>query len=149
MVLYEVENAFLFYDRQYDMITFKWLGQVSDEEYRAALMTAYQKTVELGVTRWLTDSRVGIVVSLESQEWIINEFIPTFLSKSPLRRVAYLVSTDFFRREYVNKIKKSFSQYQIEVFEDAEVAKKWLTKMYSKKEDLENELRIKANQENN
>jgi hypothetical protein len=145
MVLYEVENAFLFYDRQYDMITFKWFGFVNDEEYRKALMVAYHKTMELGVTRWLTDSRVGIIVSLDSQKWVINDFIPNFLSKSPLRRVAYLVSTDFLRQEYVNKVKKTFNQYQIEIFEDAEVAKKWLTKMYSKKEDIENELRRQAN----
>ena len=145
MVLYEVENAFLFYDRQYDMITFKWLGFVSDEEYRTAVKIAYEKTVEFEVTRWLTDTREGKVVSLDAQKWMINDFIPNYISKSPLRRVAYLVAKDFFRQTYIDKVKNSFGDYQIEVFDDIEKAKLWLTKMYSKKEDIENELRRKAN----
>ena len=144
MILYEVENAFLFYDRQYDMITFKWLGLVSDEEYRTAVKIAYQKTVEFEVTRWLTDTREGKVVSVEAQKWMITDFIPNYISKSSLRRVAFLVSKDAFRQEYIDKVKNSFGSYQIEVFEEAKL---WLTKMYSKKEDIENELRIKANQE--
>lgn len=147
MVLYEVENAFLVYDSEYDMITFKWLGFVSEEEYRMAVTIAYEKTVEFGVTRWLTDTREGKVVSLEAQKWMLNDFIPNYISKSSLRRVAYLVAKDFFRQIYIDKVKSSFGDYQIEVFEDAEKAKNWLTKMYSKKEDIENELRIKANQE--
>lgn len=147
MILYEVENAFLFYDRQYDMITFKWLGLVSDEEYRTAVKIAYQKTVEFEVTRWLTDTREGKVVSVEAQKWMITDFIPNYISKSSLRRVAFLVSKDAFRQEYIDKVKNSFGSYQIEVFEDSKKAKLWLTKMYSKKEDIENELRIKANQE--
>jgi hypothetical protein len=149
MVLYEVENAFLFYDRQYDMITFKWLGFVSDEEYRTAVKIAYEKTVEFEVTRWLTDTREGKVVSLDAQKWMIKDFIPNYISKCSLRRVAFLVSKDAFRQEYIDKVKKSFEDYQIEVFDDAEKAKQWLTKMYSKKEDIENELRRKANQEGN
>ncbi|WP_375562973.1 STAS/SEC14 domain-containing protein [Bernardetia sp. OM2101] len=149
MVLYEVENAFLFYDRQYDMITFKWLGFVSDEEYRTAVKIAYQKTVEFEVTRWLTDTREGKVISLDAQKWMIKDFIPNYISKSSLRRVAFLVAKDFFRQEYIDKVKKSFGGYQIEVFEDAEKAKLWLTKMYSKKEDIENEARMKRNQEGN
>lgn len=146
MVLYEVENAFLIYDRQYDMITFKWLGFVSDEEYRMAVKIAYEKTIEFEVTRWLTDTREGKVISLDAQKWMINDFIPNYISKTSLHRVAFLVSKDAFRQEYINKVKKSFGDYQIEVFEDAEMAKKWLTKMYSKKEDIENEIRMKARQ---
>ncbi len=149
MVLYEVENAFVFYDRQYDMITFKWLGFVNDEQYRMAVKIAYEKTVEFEVTRWLTDTREGKVVSLDAQRWMINDFIPNYISKSSLRRVAYLVAKDFFRQTYIDTVKKSFESYQIEVFDDLEKAKLWLTKMYSKKEDIENELRIKANQESN
>ncbi|WP_291722218.1 STAS/SEC14 domain-containing protein [Bernardetia sp.] len=145
MVLYEVENAFLFYDRQYDMISFKWLGAVSDEEYRTAVKIAYEKTVEFEVTRWLTDTREGKVVSVEAQQWMLKEFIPNYIAKSPLRRVAFLVSKDIFRQEYIDKVKQSFDNYQIEVFEDPKKAKKWLTKMYSKKEDIENELRRQAN----
>ncbi|WP_338769956.1 STAS/SEC14 domain-containing protein [Bernardetia sp. ABR2-2B] len=145
MVLYEVENAFLFYDRQYDMITFKWLGFVSDEEYRTAVKIAYEKTVELEVTRWLTDTREGKVVSLDAQKWMIKDFIPNYISKSPLRRVAYLVSKDFFRQAYIEKVKESFDNYQIEVFDDPKKAKLWLTKMYSQKDDIENKLRRQAN----
>ncbi|WP_338793879.1 hypothetical protein [Bernardetia sp. MNP-M8] len=147
MVLYEVENAFLFYDREYDMISFKWLGAVADEEYRTAVKIAYEKTVELEVTRWLTDTREGKVVSTEAQKWMITDFIPNYISKSSLRRVAFLVSKDAFRQEYIDKVKRSFGDYQIEVFEDPKKAKLWLTRMYSKKEDIENELRIKARQE--
>ncbi len=147
MILYEVENAFLVYDSQYDMITFKWLGFVSEEEYRTAVTIAYEKTVEFGVTRWLTDTREGKVVSLEAQKWMLTNFIPNYIAKSSLRRVAYLVAKDFFRQVYIDKVKSSFGNYQIEVFDDSEKAKLWLTKMYSKKEDIENELRIKANQE--
>lgn len=149
MILYEVENAFLFYDRQYDMITFKWLGFVSDEEYRMAVKIAYEKTIEFEVTRWLTDTREGKVISLDAQKWMINDFIPNYISKTSLRRVAYLVSNDSFRQEYIDKVKKTFTNYQIEVFEDAQMAKKWLTKMYSKKEDIENEIRRKAREEGN
>lgn len=149
MVLYEVENAFVFYDRQYDMITFKWLGFVSDEEYRTAVKIAYEKTVEFEVTRWLTDTRKGKIISLDAQKWMIKDFIPNYISKSSLRRVAYLVAKDFFRQAYIEKVKNSFGDYQIEVFEDAEKAKLWLTKMYSKKEDIENEARMKRNQEGN
>jgi hypothetical protein len=145
MVLYEVENAFLFYDRQYDMITFKWLGFVSDEEYRKAVKIAYEKTVELEVTRWLTDTREGKVVSLDAQKWMIKDFIPNYISKTTLRRVAFLVSKDAFRQEYIDKVKNSFGDYQIEVFEDAEKAKLWLIKMYSNKEDIENELKRQGN----
>lgn len=147
MVLYEVENAFLVYDRQYDMITFKWLGFVSDEEYRKAVKIAYEKTVEYEVTRWLTDTREGRVVSLDAQKWMIKEFIPNYIAKSPLRRVAFLVANDYFRQEYIDKVKKSFKDYQIEIFDDPQKAKKWLTKMYSKKEDIEDELRRQNNQQ--
>ncbi len=149
MVLYEVENAFLIYDRQYDMITFKWLGFVSDEEYRTAVKIAYEKTIEFEVTRWLTDTREGKVISLDAQKWMIKDFIPNYISKTTLRRVAYLVSNDAFRQEYIDKVKKSFTDYQIEIFEDPEKAKKWLTKMYSKKEDIENEIQMKARQSRN
>ncbi len=149
MVLYEVENAFLFYDRQYDMITFKWLGFVSDEEYRKAVKIAYEKTVELEVTRWLTDTREGKVISVDAQEWMIKDFIPNYISKSPLRRVAFLVAKDFFRQAYIDKVKQSFDEYQIEVFDEPKKAKLWLTRMYSKKEDVENMEKIKKNREGN
>ena len=145
MVLYEVENAFVFYERQYDLITFKWVGKVSDEEYKTAVTLAYEKTEEFGVTRWLTDSRFGVVASKEAQEWIITDFVPNYLNKTTLRRVAYVVADNYNRKEYVNRLKSIFKYYQIEVFDDVEIAKKWLTRMYSKKEDIENELRRQTN----
>jgi uncharacterized protein YnzC (UPF0291/DUF896 family) len=147
MVLYEVKNAFLFYDRQYDMITFKWFGSVSDTEYRKALEIAYAKTIELDVTRWLTDSSTGVVISSDSQKWMINEFIPNYISKTPLRRVACLVNEDAMRKEYIDAIRSSFKNYQVEIFDDAQVAREWLTKMYSKKEIVEDEVKRKAKQE--
>ena len=147
MVLYEVENASLFYEKEHDMISFKWMGFVSDEEYRTAVTIAYEKTVELGVSRWLTDTRQGKVVSPDSQRWMIAEFIPNYISKSPLRRVAYLVAQDFFRQVYIDKVKRSFGKYQIEVFDDPVKARAWLTKMYSTKDDIENELRVEEEQE--
>ncbi len=149
MVLYEVENAFLVYDKEHDMISFKWLGFVSDEEYRAAVTIAYEKTMEYGVTRWLTDTREGKVISLDAQKWLINEFIPGYLSKSPLRRTAYIVAEDFFRQVYIDKVKRSFGKYQIEVFDDPIKAKAWLTRMYSTKDDIENELRVQERQGEN
>lgn len=147
MILYEVENAFLFYDREQDMITFKWFGTVSETEYRKALEIAYAKTIELGVTRWLTDSSTGVVISSNSQKWMINEFIPKYISKTPLRRVACLMNEDSMRKEYIDAIRGSFKDYQIEIFDDAQNARKWLTKMYSKKEDIENQERIKLRAE--
>ncbi len=146
MILYEVDNASVVYDSEHDMITFKWLGFVSDEEYRTAVTTAYEKTMQYSVTRWLTDTRKGKVISLEAQKWMITDFIPNYISKSPLRRVAYLVASDFFRQVYINKVKSSFGDYQIEVFDDAQKAKLWLTKMYSNKEDIENDLKRQASQ---
>lgn len=149
MVLYEIENASVLYDAEHDMITFKWLGFVDDKEYRAAVEIAYQKTIESGVTRWLTDTRKGKVISLEAQKWMIKDFIPNYISKSPLRRVAFLVAKDFFRQVYIDKVKKSFGGYQIEVFDNSEKAHLWLTKMYSNKEEIENEAKLKLMQEEN
>jgi hypothetical protein len=51
------------------------------------------------------------------------------------------------RKEYIDAIRGSFKDYQIEIFDDAQNARKWLTKMYSKKEDIENQERIKLRAE--
>ncbi len=132
MVLYEIENAFLFYDRQYDMITFKWLGLVGDKDYRKALEVAYIKTIELGVTRWLTDSRKGIASSQKSQQWIINEFIPNYLRQTPLQKIACIVGEDLMRREYIDAVCSVFDDYQVEVFDNSNIAKEWLIKISNK-----------------
>ena len=78
--------------------------------------------------RWLADLRGMNAILRQDEQWTVNEWFPT-LAKTGLKRMAILMSSDYFNQMSVDRIMQAATPempFAVAYFDDAEGALAWL-----------------------
>ncbi|MDJ0367267.1 hypothetical protein QMK33_19130 [Hymenobacter sp. H14-R3] len=84
------------YRADLNQIAGRWLRSVTEAELHAGYAAMRQAALHYGCGQWLVDSRRRVNLTLNSCDWVTNEFLPLVQQElaQPLR-VCFLVLPDY------------------------------------------------------
>ncbi|WP_207433474.1 STAS/SEC14 domain-containing protein [Sabulibacter ruber] len=126
-------NLDLTYDEDQKTAYAVWNGFLSTQEFREAVTKCVELMEEKGIVRWLADNRKMKVMRKADQIWFQEQIIPRIL-RSSVRRMATLVSEDFFNKLAVEQLMQrvgSLGHLAMHDFEDEASAMTWLMAPHS------------------
>lgn len=115
-------------DKEDRLIRLKWSGYAPSTEYRGILEDARMNVGLHQLERWLADLRGMNAILRQDEQWTVNEWFPT-LAKTGLKRMAILMSSDYFNQMSVDRIMQASTPempFEVAYFDDAEGARAWL-----------------------
>ncbi|MBK9286366.1 MAG: STAS/SEC14 domain-containing protein [Flavobacteriales bacterium] len=115
-------------DKEDRLIRLKWSGYAPSTEYRGILEDARMNVGLHQLERWLADLRGMNAILRQDEQWTVNEWFPT-LAKTGLKRMAILMSSDYFNQMSVDRIMQASTPempFEVAYFDDAEGALAWL-----------------------
>ncbi|MBL0034736.1 MAG: STAS/SEC14 domain-containing protein [Flavobacteriales bacterium] len=115
-------------DKEDRLIRLKWSGYAPSTEYRGILEDARMNVGLHQLERWLADLRGMNAILRQDEQWTVNEWFPT-LAKTGLKRMAILMSSDYFNQMSVDRIMQAATPempFEVAYFDDAEGALAWL-----------------------
>lgn len=125
---YQTNCVDLSYEEGHGMAFAVWKGFLSSQEFQEAALKCLDLIEEKGITRWLADNRKMKIIRQADQKWFVETIMPRIL-QSPLRRMATLVSEDFFNKVAVDQMIKRIGQagdLALRDFTDEKEAMAWL-----------------------
>jgi len=124
----EENYADVIYHKEIEIVEISWKSYTSDEVYKETLNTALNVIKENKIRLWLSDMTNAKVVSNAATEWAKNVFIPDAL-QAGVRKAAFVLSKDVFRRFYVDNIASTIlgTGAELKYFDDRNNAISWLT----------------------
>lgn len=125
--MYEKEYVSVLYNLKCGAVEVNWKGFATDSEYKEALMAANKIITQRRCTKWLSDMTYGKAVSNDTNKWVQTEFIPRAI-KQGIKKAAFIVSKDIFRKMYANSIKGVIeaSGATLKYFDNRDEAEIWL-----------------------
>ena len=115
-------------DKEDKLIRLRWSGYAPSTEFRSILGDARMNVGLHGLERWLADLRGMNAILRQDEQWTVNEWFPT-LAKTGLKRMAILMSSDYFNQMSVDRIMQASTPempFEVAYFDDAEGALAWL-----------------------
>jgi hypothetical protein len=104
----------------------QWQGYATSSQFRKIAESQLQLMEEYSYNKILTDNTNMKVVSMEDQEWIVNNWLPRAL-KAGYIACATITSKDYFSRIAIeNVITKVGDQLTVQYFDNVEDAADWL-----------------------
>ena len=110
------------------MIVLRWTGYAPSGTYRGILEDARMNVGLHNVERWLADLRGMNAILRQDKQWTVSDWFPR-LAKSGLKRMAILMSTDYFNHMSVDRIMQAATPempFAVAYFDDEEGARAWL-----------------------
>ena len=110
------------------MICLRWAGYAPSIVYRSILDDARMNVGLHQLERWLADLRGMNAILRQDEQWTVNDWFPT-LAKTGLKRMAILMSSDYFNQMSVDRIMQAATPempFAVAYFDDEEGARAWL-----------------------
>jgi SpoIIAA-like len=110
------------------LITLTWTGFAPSPVFRSILEDALLNVRLHKLSFWLADLRGMNAILRQDEQWSSNDWFPR-LANSGLRRMAILMSSDYFNQMSVERIMTNASPalpFEVRYFEDPEAARTWL-----------------------
>lgn len=105
-----------------------WRGYVPSAEFRRIMNEALVQATRLDVHRWFNDLRQMGAILQDDEKWTKEDWFPR-LARTNVRRMAFLMSTDFFNQMSVDRIMHAGTEIMplaVAYFGDEEEARAWL-----------------------
>lgn len=121
------EGAYI-HDYKLTIVTWKETKTIPTEVYRKMFSETLTFSEKTGVVNFVSDSRLGGVVSPEDRKWFQEVAVP-WAAKCGLKHAAIIMKKDPFKKYYMNTILKFVNRnasYDIKIFYDYDEALKWL-----------------------
>ena len=128
-ILLDKEYVEVAYIQKYKLIQVIWKGKkFTSEEYKEAFNVGldYSEKNNIRINIFISDTRKQGIVSPEDRKWFQKEAIPRAI-KTGLKRAAVVMSTNPFKRYYMNLIMKIINTFKLpmKLFSDYDSALKW------------------------
>ena len=109
-------------------IVVKWKDFATPEEYKKTVEFAYDEAVAHNCSNWISDMTQGKAVSIASTTWLKMEFIPRVASEGLIRKLAFLIDYNPFRKSFIDTIKESIlmSGIPFRSFKDKSEMENWI-----------------------
>lgn len=118
----------IYLDREHNLGKAIWNGFLTSEEYRQGAQICLDLIYNQSLSKWLADNRKMKAIRKQDQEWTLQYIFPK-LARSPLRKMATLVSEDIFNQMAIESmLTRSNSQilFDHHYFKDEITALLWL-----------------------
>ncbi|MFB9863136.1 hypothetical protein [Rufibacter immobilis] len=131
-IYYEAEGLVLSYDEGQQVAYAVWNGFLNSQEFREATLKCVELMEEKGILRWLADNRKMKAIRQADQQWFVDNILPRIL-RSPLLRMATLVSEDLFNKMAVERLLQRTGEVQLALrdFDSEAEAMVWLLSPFS------------------
>ncbi|RNI32445.1 hypothetical protein EFA69_03735 [Rufibacter immobilis] len=131
-IYYEAEGLVLSYDEGQQVAYAVWNGFLNSQEFREATLKCVELMEEKGILRWLADNRKMKAIRQADQLWFVDNILPRIL-RSPLLRMATLVSEDLFNKMAVERLLQRTGEVQLALrdFDSEAEAMVWLLSPFS------------------
>lgn len=133
--VFKSKSAHVTYDPSTRIIKIIWTGFVRLEDFKQAMLAAFDAFVINDAYHWLIDQTNRQAVSNDINEWVVKEIFPKMIEAAkPFTRTATVLSKDVFGRftmkTQATNLVETFQEKVIpfQYFENAEEAQKWLVK---------------------
>lgn len=110
------------------IITLKWRGYAPSPQFRSILEDALSNVRLHQLEAWLADLREMNAILRQDEQWCVNDWFPR-LAKAGLKRMAILVSSDYFNQMSVDRIMDAATPempFAVANFDDPVAALAWL-----------------------
>ena len=110
------------------LITLTWTGFAPSPVFRSILEDAMMNVRLHDLSFWLADLRKMNAILRQDEQWSTNDWFPR-LAASGLKRMAILMSSDYFNQMSVERIMNNATPelpFTVSYFEDADAARDWL-----------------------
>ncbi len=129
-VILENEFVEVAYIHDYKMAVVAWKNfvTITTEEYQRVFNEILDFTKSIGVVNFISDSRLGGVVSPEDRKWFQENAVPR-AAENGLKRAALVIKKDVFKKYYMNAILKVINRkenYETRIFYNYDEAFNWL-----------------------
>jgi hypothetical protein len=115
-------------DEDDKLISLKWSGYAPSKEFREILEEARANVATHGLKRWLADLRGMNAILRQDEQWTVADWFPR-LAKTGLKRMAILMSSDYFNQMSVDRIMQAATPempFDVAYFDNEESARAWL-----------------------
>jgi hypothetical protein len=115
-------------DEDDKLISLKWSGYAPSTVFRQILEEARENVAQHGLLRWLADLRGMNAILRQDEQWTVTDWFPR-LAKTGLKRMAILMSTDYFNQMSVDRIMQAATPempFDVSYFDNEESARAWL-----------------------
>jgi hypothetical protein len=135
--VFEENYITCYFDDSIPVLSHRWKGHVSNENFRAALMriidTFKQLKKEYPTIAWLGNTTDLGILSLDTQSWLRDKWTP-ILIQAEVRHHALVVPKDVFAKFAMNKFKDNADAHHQDSiitghFPDEKLAHEWLRKL--------------------
>ncbi len=110
------------------LISLKWKGYAPSPQFRSILEDALSNVRLHRVQGWLADLREMNAILRQDEQWTVNDWFPR-LAMAGLKRMAILVSSDYFNQMSVDRIMDAATPempFAVANFDDPVAALDWL-----------------------
>lgn len=110
------------------MVRWKDIKTIPSEKYRDAFSVLLTYTEKVAVVNFISDARLGGVVSPDDRKWFQKYAVP-WAARNGLKHAAIVVKSDPFKKYYMNAILRFINRnanYDVKLYYDYDEALKWL-----------------------
>lgn len=115
-------------DEEDRLISLQWSGYAPSTVFREILEEARANVAGHGLVRWLADLHGMNAILRQDEQWTVSDWFPR-LAKTGLKRMAILMSTDYFNQMSVDRIMQAATPempFDVAYFDNEETARAWL-----------------------
>lgn len=127
MVIFEAPCLQISWHETYGCVEQKWHGFYDGEKFRAGIRRLFDLLAQHKVTAVLTDLTTSLPLSIDDQDWVVNEVIP-MLKQRGIKKLAYLIPSDVLTQMGLQRITTVSDAHGLEVkyFDSRDKALEWL-----------------------
>ncbi len=126
-IIREDEHVVVMLNTRENLIRLTWRGYAPSPVFRSILEDALSNVKLHDLQFWLADLREMAAILRQDETWTVNDWFPR-IATSGLRRMAILMSDDFFNVSSVDRIMDGAApkiQFEVRYFRTPEEAMGW------------------------
>lgn len=127
-IYFQEKYVTIYVDRAQYLARAVWNGFLSSENYRSGSQICINLIYNQNISKWLADNRKMKAIRKQDQEWTVEHMVPK-LARSPLRKMATIVSEDIFNQMAVESMftrSSDLINFEHHYFKDEITALIWL-----------------------
>lgn len=118
----------VYYDELLKYVVMQWQGYAKSDEFREGTELMLNTLISNKCSRVLADISKMVLISQEDQRWLETSFLPRAV-RFGFKRIALIQPDSYFNKVAVETINNKIdrSKLEVEVFDDLDNARNWLT----------------------
>ena len=117
----------IYFDPEINTVIMEWDGYATSKQFKEGTELMLETLVKNNAYKVLADIKDMVLISMEDQHWLENNFIPRAI-QSGFRAIAMVRPDYYFNKVAVESVSYKVDQEKLNInfFDNADSARKWL-----------------------